>query len=290
MFVSWRCVDMLDTFTITVERIYVPVNKKVTPVCLGRNELAPIIWCRVWSFTQWLRLLPLSRWPCYETALAVHPKWPVPVYRCPTESSCSHTRFTCSLQLLVDEHVKWVGQYNQPNGMCDLFLKRIWFGKTLDQIGDTFLENQLSNKEYLSLNGMLSLVLVVTAKTLGMSFLVKPMPCWGMSSLFDIRGLMKELCHLVHKCRFCYSLSCLLVKMRCTHVLFLSPLSILGCVQSCGLFSGRRHGPTPRMWPSPSRLWWERWATTWSGLSGVPLRPERRRASWSWGRSGSCRN
>lgn len=67
---------------------------------------------------------------------------------------------------------------------------------------------------------MLSLVLVVTEKTLGMSFLVKPMPCWGMSSLFDIRGLMKELCHLVHKCRFCYSLSCLLVKMRCTHVFF----------------------------------------------------------------------
>lgn len=174
--------------------------------------------------------------------------------------------------------------------MCDLFLKRVWFGTTFDQIGVTFLENQLSNKEYLSLNGMLSLVLVVTAKTLGVSFLVKPMPCWGTSSLFDIRGLMKELCHLVHKCRVCYSLSCLLVKMRCTHVLFLSPFSILGCVQSCGLFSGRRHGPTPRMWPSPSRLWWERWATTWSGSSGAPLRPERRRASWSWGRSGSCRN
>lgn len=98
--------------------------------------------------------------------------------------------------------------------MCDLFLKRVWFGKTLDRIGVTFLEN----KEYLSLSGMLSLVLVVTAKTLGMSFLLKPMPCWGMSSLFDTGGLMKELCHLVHKYRFCYSLFCLLVKMSCTHV------------------------------------------------------------------------
>lgn len=94
----------------------------------------------------------------------------------------------------------------------------------------------------------------------------------------------------VYTLRFCYKLLWLLVKMRCIHVLIVSLLRVPGCVQSCGLWSGQRHGPMPRMWPSPSRLWSVRWATTWSGLSGAPLHPGRRRASWSWGRNGSCRN